>query len=86
MTILRLRLLSTGEYRIVVHLDPAKLVSDQPDEQYVLRLTWPPKPDGLTHAAYLQQERPAIRDWCATILARLNAAEGAALPGEGDAL
>jgi hypothetical protein len=87
MRILRLRLLSTGEYWIVVHLDTSRVdVEGQPDKRYVYRMEWPAKPDEMTHVAYLQQERPRIRQLCLRVLARLDATEGAALPGEGDPL
>lgn len=86
MKILRLRPLSTGGYRIVVHLDTARMVDGEPDPRYVYRLEWPARPEGMTHAAYLQQERPAIRAHCQTVLALIDATEGAALPGEGEDL
>jgi hypothetical protein len=87
MRILRLRLLSTGEYRIVVHVDETKLREDAlPDPRYVYRLEWPQKPAEMTHAEYLQQERPRIRQLCLRVLAHIEATEGAALPGEGDPL
>jgi hypothetical protein len=87
MRILRLRLLSTGEYRIVVHLDTTKVDGDgAPDSTYVRSFLWPAKPEGMTHAAYLQQERPAIRAVCQRTLIHHEATEGPALPGEGDPL
>ena len=87
MRILRLRLLSTGEYRIVVHLDTARVTPEgEPLGLYTTQLTWPPKPDGMTHASYLQQERPRIRQVCQGVLAHLDATEGPAMPGEGDPL
>jgi hypothetical protein len=87
MKILRLRLLSTGAYRVVVHLDTTKIdVEGQPDGRYVYRLDWPAKPEAMTHAEYLQQERPKIRQLCQGILAHHEATEGQPLPGEGDPL
>jgi hypothetical protein len=87
MRILRLRLLSTGEYRIFVHLDTTKLDPEgQPDNLYVYRMTWPEKPSEMTHAAYLLAERPNIRAVCQRVLTQIEATEGNALPGEGDLL
>ena len=87
MKILRLRLLSTGEYRIVVHLDTAKVDgAGQPLPDYVVELRWPAKPDGVTHAAYLQAARPSIRAHCQAVHAHRVATEGSAMPGEGDTL
>ena len=87
MKILRLRLLSTGQYRIVVHLDTSKTDgSGNPDPDYVVELRWPGRPDGMTHAAYLQQERPHIREHCQAVLAFRVATEGNALPGEGETI
>ena len=87
MKILRLRLLSTGEYRIVVHLDTAKVDGQgNPDPHYVYTTNWPEKPDGMTHSEYLQQQRPRIRQLCQRVLARIEATEGQPLQGEGDPL
>jgi hypothetical protein len=87
MKILRLRLLSNGEYLVVVHLDTTKVdANGEPDPTYVLRLNWNGKPAGMTHAAYLQQERPTIRAMCQQVLARITATEGNALAGEGEPL
>jgi hypothetical protein len=87
MRILRLRLMSTGEYRIIVHLDTARVTeSGAPDPRYVYMTTWPAKPEGMTHVAYLQQERPQIRQVCLHVLGHLDATEGPPLPGEGDPL
>ncbi len=87
MRILRLRLLSTGEYRIVVHLDTTKVDgAGEPLDDYLLEFRIPPKPEGMTHAAYLQQERPRLRQVCQTTLLHRTATEGQALPGEGDLL
>jgi hypothetical protein len=52
----------------------------------VYRLEWPEKPEGMTHATYLQQERPTIRQLCQSVLFHQEATEGQALPGEGDPL
>lgn len=87
MRVLRLRLLNTNQYRILVHLDTTQTLEDgTPNPRYLYELRWPPKPDGITHAAYLQQERPAIRAECVAALQQLTATEGAPLPGEGDTL
>jgi hypothetical protein len=87
MRILRLRLLSTGEYRVVVHLDASKIGEDGSyNPADVLEMRWPAKPEGMTHATYLQQERPKIRQICESALAYRVASEGSALPGEGDPL
>jgi protocatechuate 3,4-dioxygenase beta subunit len=87
MKILRLRRLSSGEYRIVVHLDITKVDGNgEPLPDYVVDLRWPARPDGMTHADYLQQERSTIRSLCQGVLAHREATEGAALPGEGETL
>jgi hypothetical protein len=55
MKILRLRLLSSGDYRIVVHLDTTKVdAQGAPLPDFVLELRWPGRPQGMTHAEYLQ--------------------------------
>jgi hypothetical protein len=87
MRILRLRRLTTNEYRIVVHLDTSKVDEDgNPDPNYLLEIRWPARPDGMTHADYLQQQRPLIREHCQQYLAHESATEGPALPGEGETL
>jgi hypothetical protein len=87
MKILRLRLLSTGEYRIVVHLDTTKVdAAGNPDPDYIFMANLPAKPEGMTHVEYLTQERPRVRQMCQRFLNHHDATEGPPLPGEGDPL
>jgi hypothetical protein len=86
--LLRFRKLADDSVRVVVHLDETKLGLDgQPDPAWVYMAQWPPKPAGVTVAAYVDMVKREAKLAAQHRLAQLRAdTEGTALPGEGETL
>lgn len=82
MIVEKLRLLSTGYYRLVVLLDDTVSVHDE--RRFYATLD--PLPDGISEGDYLDSELLRLTPYCEAQLEDLNATEGSALPQEGDPL
>jgi hypothetical protein len=86
--LLRFRKLADDSIRIVVHLDETKLGPDgQPDPAWIYMAQWPPKPAGVTVAAYIDMVKREAKLVAQLRLAELRAdTEGTLLTGEGETL
>ena len=91
MTILKHRKHPNGSFLLRVHLDETKTVDGgQPDPEWVREFEWAPKPDSMTQADYVTQQKRETRLLCQLALDEMNATAGTggtAVPGsEGTTL
>lgn len=85
MTLLRFRKLADGQIRMVILLDDTKTdEAGDPDQAWLYVLTWPPKPDNVTAAAYRDQIKAESKLLAQIELARRTPDEGTVVAGGGE--